>query len=106
MYVVWSPQAGGRQEHVPSAASLLRDHRARHYWDPSMSAGRAVSASLSLPRPAWDVWILYGPDAAWTDEGLPEPDWWEHQLAALSDENWLDPERFARVARELSSSSR
>lgn len=72
-----------------------------HYWDPSMAAGRAVSASLALPRPAWDVWILYGPDAVWPGEGLPRPDWWEHQLAALGAENRLDAARFARRARDL-----
>lgn len=66
-----------------------------------MAAGRAVSAALGLPRPAWDVWILYGRDAVWSDHGLPRPDWWEHQLADLGREKWLDPHRFAWKARAL-----
>ena len=48
------------------------------------------------------MWLLFGRDAEWSDPGgVPEPDWWEHQLGGLPDSLRLDPERFAREAAEL-----
>lgn len=99
--MVWSTQLGARERHVPEAAALMPDRRALHYWDSTLVVGRSVSPHLALGIPAWDVWLLYGADASWDEGGLPAPAWWEHQLTGLPDERRLNPERFARRAREL-----
>lgn len=101
VYVVWSTQLGARESHVPDATTLMTDPRARHYWDSTLSVGRSVSPHLGLDSPAWDVWLLYGRDAIWGGDTLPEPEWWEHQLRGLPDSLRLDPDRFGRKAREL-----
>lgn len=102
VYVVWSPQLGAEERHVPSAAALVTDERARHFWDPDMAVGSLYQDDLGLPEPAWDVWLLFGPEATW-EEGHPEPAWWEHQLHGLPDSLRLDPQRFAARAQALAS---
>ncbi|HSR43121.1 MAG TPA: hypothetical protein VLL48_13130, partial [Longimicrobiales bacterium] len=96
VYVVWSPQLGARESHVPDATTLMPDPRARHYWDPTLSVGKGVSPYLGLDDPAWDVWLLFPRDAIWGDGPLPPPEWWEHQLGSLPDSLRLDPDRFGR----------
>jgi hypothetical protein len=52
----------------PEVAELLVDERARHYWDRESRLGRYVAALLGNgDRPAWDIFLVYGPDAAWGD---------------------------------------
>lgn len=104
--MVWSDQVGGAR-HVPRAARLLPDPRARHYWDGDRVVGRAYqrlkigTETIDLGTEAWDVWLLFDRRAAWTDEGPPAAAWWEHQLYGGPEERTLDPVRFARQAAEL-----
>ncbi len=56
--------------------------------------------------PAWDFWMVYGPDAKWSDE-LPEPTWWEHQLDRLRrsyPDRRLDPDRLVAKMSEVGNS--
>lgn len=101
VYVVWSTQLGASESRVPDATALMPDARARHYWDPGLAVGKAVSGQLGLDDPAWDVWLLYDRVKTWGRGGPPEPDWWEHQLGNLPAERRLDPQRFAQRAAEL-----
>lgn len=87
---------------MPSAAALVTDRRARHYWDPDMAVGSLYQDDLGLPEPAWDVWLLFGREAKW-GEGGPGAAWWEHQIRGLPDSRWLDPQRFAHRAGALAS---
>jgi hypothetical protein len=52
------------------AAELLRDDRARHYWDGETRLGRYVANLIGQDErsPAWDIFLVYGPDAEWGDE--------------------------------------
>lgn len=100
--MVWSPQLGAQERHVPDAARLMADPRVRHYWDPGRVVGGRYAEPLGLDSPAWDVWLLFGREAVWEDPaGAPEAAWWEHQLGGLPDSLRLDPGRFARKANEL-----
>jgi hypothetical protein len=107
VFVVWSDQFGGAPRHVPDAADLIPDARARHYWDEGRVVGRAYqrlklgNRTLDIGAEAWDVWMLFDRDARWTDAGPPQPTWWEHQLRGMPDERRLEPERFAAKALEL-----
>jgi hypothetical protein len=103
VYLVWSPQLGAQERHVASAAALVRDPRATHYWDEAELVGRAYQSPLGLPAAAWDVWMLFDRDATWQGDTPPKPAWWEHQLRAGPSELHLDPERFASRAEALHS---
>ena len=98
--MVWTPQVGATERFVSLAGKLIADPRVVHYWDPGMVVGNAFQEQLGTSESAWDVWMLFGPDAYWGDRP-PEPAWWEHQLGELPEDRHLDFERFARKARDL-----
>ena len=52
-----------------TVAELMIDPRARHYWDGRRILGRhfARAAGFGTGAVAWDVFLVYGPDAAWGD---------------------------------------
>lgn len=93
---------------VPPAAELLQNPHVRHYWNPSGSFGHSLTEGVKLQRDgksvyAWDVWLLYGPDASWDDVNPPKPYLLMHQLPPLKDTAFpiLDGEEFAQQARQL-----
>jgi hypothetical protein len=56
----------------PRVAKLLVDHRAIHYWDGEGKLGLAVSKLGLAARQlgyggteAWDIFLVYRPDAKW-----------------------------------------
>jgi hypothetical protein len=53
----------------PEVAELLVDARAKHYWDGDRDLGREVARIVGREdgSAAWDVFLVYGPDAAWGD---------------------------------------
>lgn len=52
----------------PEVAELLVDARAKHYWDGDRELGHEVARILgSDGSAAWDVFLVYGPEAAWGD---------------------------------------
>lgn len=94
---------------VPEAATLLRNDHVQHYWNPSGSFGRELAEAVGLKNGdelvyAWDVWLIYGPEASWDTERPPRPEHLMHQLYALRGSREfrpLDSELFAREVHEL-----
>ena len=85
-YAPWLRVSGG--EDVPKAAQLLENPNVEHYWNPSGAFGRLLSQAIGLKNGdrqvyAWDVWLLYGPEAQWVGTGPPQPRLLMHQLGAL-----------------------
>jgi hypothetical protein len=85
-YSPWLRIAGG--DDVPKAAQLLENPNVQHYWNPTGAFGRLLSRAVGLkngegPVYAWDVWLLYGPDAKWIGAEPPHPQLLMHQLGAL-----------------------
>jgi hypothetical protein len=80
-----------------------------HYWNPSGSFGRALSQAVGLKRGdepvyAWDVWLIFEPEATWTGASPPKPLRLMHQLRALQGSKefpHLDSKAFAREVRQL-----
>jgi hypothetical protein len=80
-----------------------------HYWNPSGSFGRALSEAVGLKRGdepvyAWDVWLIYGPEATWNGARPPKPRRLMHQLRALQGSTefaHLDSNAFAREVHQL-----
>lgn len=91
---------GGEESDVSDATRLIPDARASHYWDEHGATITGYTATLSLPEPAWDIYMVYGPGARWTGARPPKPDFWMHQLGSEGHERvagpYLDPEVFAR----------
>ncbi len=68
---------------VPKAKKLLPDWRDIHYWDGEEKLGEAFDPVLGLDQTAWDVYLLYPPDAEWKEQP-PKPVYWIHQLGLES----------------------
>lgn len=109
-FVVHVPVIGAEAKHVRPAAKLLPAENVRHYWNPSGEFGRVLSKGIGLKNAkesvyAWDVWLIYDPDATWSENAIPQPVMLMHQLEELNESKfpWLDSKGFAERARtELS----
>ena len=94
---------------VPPAAELLQNSDVRHYWNPSGAFGRALSEGVGLKSDgksvyAWDVWLVYGPEATWDGTNPPKPRLLMHQLRALEGSKEfprLDSKAFAQQVHQL-----
>ena len=75
-----------------AADKMDRDPRVRHFHDARRACGQAVARSLGAEpgKVAWDVYLLYGADAVWTDDLPPAPLDWVHQLHGVG---WVDQTR-------------
>lgn len=80
---------------MSAAIPLLQGPRITHYWEESGIIGRHYQDVLDVDMYAWDIWMLYGPDAEWTGILPPMPDFWQHQLPGLPRDQVLDAGVFA-----------
>jgi hypothetical protein len=99
-YIVWVPKLDGQEINVPEATHTVGDPRAGHYWDADSYLVHAYDPILHLRQDAWDVYLLYGPDAHWDDSTPPQPVYWMHQLSDV-DGPTLDAHAFADHTRAL-----
>lgn len=103
----WLRPAGGTD--VAKAEQLLHNPNVQHYWNPSGEFGRLLSHAVGLKNSegtvyAWDVWLLYGPEAKWQGTDPPRPRLLMHQLGALrnnTDSPYLDTRVFAQQVQGL-----
>ena len=73
------------------------------FFDAEARAGKVYSSVLRLPPglPAWDVYLVFGPEVRW-ERNPPVPAYWMHQLGrAGPPELRLDGEQLERVVRSL-----
>ncbi len=101
VYVAWVPMLGGEERHVAEATRLATDSRASHYWDGANTLGEAFRSVLGLSGPAWDVYLLFGPDQKWDADAPPKPVFWMHQLHGVTQAPTLDASAFVRAADRL-----
>jgi hypothetical protein len=103
----WSRVAVGTD--VPKAAQLLHNPQVQHYWNPSGAFGQLLSQAVGLknsqhPVYAWDVWLIYGPEAKWAGANPPRPRLLMNQLGALRGSTefpHLDSRVFAQQVQAL-----
>ena len=110
-FIVHVPVLGAKEKDTQRTCKLLKANPANHFWDPEGEFGRALASGVELKDKkgksvyAWDVWLMYGPDAEWTGDNPPKPALLMHQLNALaegSQYDFFDSEKFAaRVAGAL-----
>lgn len=112
VYVVHDPVIGGTDKDIPAAADLLHTALARHYWDPSGDFGRQMSQVLGLlhgtkPVYAWDVWMIYPPNAVWDSKDPPRAAFLMHQLPGLDNAKFppLDSKVFSAKVHEMLAGS-
>ncbi len=81
-YVVWVPMSRGMERDVPNATVEVPDARATHYWDGDGQLMKGYREVLGMNEPAWDIYLLYGPEARWDGDRPPRPSYWMHQLGS------------------------
>jgi hypothetical protein len=106
-YAPWLRVSGGKD--VPKAAQLLENPNVQHYWSPTGVFGHLLSKAVGLKNGehqvyAWDVWLIYGPEAKWVGVDPPQPRLLMHQLSALHGSTQfphLDSHVFAQQVQRL-----
>jgi len=108
VFIVHEPVIGGTADKIRGAASLLHNPNVRHYWNAGGGFGGVLGQAVGLKRDgrpvyAWDVWLIYGPDAEWGDAGPPVPLHLMYQLAPVQNPGFkfLDSKVFAQEVRVL-----
>lgn len=108
--VVWVPMRGGKEKDVREATGTVPDPRATHFWDGTGAALYGFAPTLELLCPAWDSYLIYGPDARWTGDHPPAPRFWMHQLSShcrgADPAMLLDPATFAAHLDEVTRRGR
>jgi len=96
VYAVWVPILDSDGETtVGRASTRLPDSRVTRYWDGKGELVKSFARVLALgERPAWDVYMLYGPEAEWKSDP-PMPDSWMHQLRGVDESRRLNGETLA-----------
>jgi hypothetical protein len=105
--VPWSRAAVGAD--VGKAAQLLHNSQVQHYWNASGAFGQLLSEAVGLKNSeravyAWDVWLIYGPEAKWEGNNPPRPLLLMNQLGALRGSTefpHLDSHVFAQQVQAL-----
>jgi len=108
-YIVWLPilPSGAHEPAARREAERIPDSRAILFFDAEARVGKVYSSILHLPSglPAWDVYLVFGPEVRW-DDNPPVPTYWMHQLGrAGPPELRLDGEQLERVISSLLSKS-
>lgn len=68
--------------------------------------GIAYGRLLPTPAAAWDVYMLFGPNATWSKSGVPKPDYWMHQLGGVTAAPRHDGGVFAGQTQKLLDETR
>jgi len=84
-YVIWLPIFGGDfKGEQRNLSRSFSDKRVSYFSDSMMLSGKQWEQILKTERViAWDVYMLYGPDAKW-GESPPMPEYWMHQLGGVT----------------------
>ena len=102
VYVIWDPIYGGNfDDEAKKLSSGFRDNRVSYFKDPDSLAGKRWEQVLNTQREiAWDVYLLYGPDAKWEQE-LPKPDFWMHQLLGVTNAPFMNTQKLTEELKGM-----
>jgi hypothetical protein len=105
VYLAWVPMFRGMERDVPRASQTMPDPRTSHYWDGDSLLGKGYRKTLDLSEDAWDIFLLYGPDARWEGDEPPAPRFWMHQLGSARRPRlngpYLDAKLFLQALRSI-----
>ena len=71
------PKNGAREQHADRVTGIVNDRRARQYWDHHEAVIQPFDDLYSLTGPCAGIFMVFGPDAVWGDDGPPVPDYAE-----------------------------
>ena len=94
---------GAKEQDAREQAWRIPDPRITRYFDAEGQLGQRYAPILRLTEggPAWDVYLVFGPEARWVSEP-PTPAYWMHQLGRRAPpERSLDPDQMTRAINEL-----
>ena len=102
VYVIWDPIYGGDFDGEAKKLSCgFRDSRVSYFKDPDSLAGKQWEPVLNTQREvAWDVYLLYGPDAQWERE-LPKPNYWMHQLFGVTSAPFMNTQKLTEELKGM-----
>lgn len=101
VYTVWLPISDDDTKTTAARAAVdLHDSRVRHFWINDRSIAQAFAAMLGMKlEPAWDVFLVYGPDAAWQGTSPPAPRFYMHRSEELPQELSFNGTKLAEAVR-------
>src|SRR5687767_8065405 len=91
---------GGQEKDVREATATFTDPRSRPSSDDAGWTIQAFRPVLGIRVPAWDLYLIYGPDAHWEGNTPPTPSFWMHQLRNVDNGPELDPEALGEQIRQ------
>jgi hypothetical protein len=79
---------GATEADAANTCGLAHNEHVVHYWDPNQEMGTLFSKAENMKKGdelvyAWDVWLVYAPDAKWTGAEPPKGAFVMHQLKDL-----------------------
>ena len=98
---------GEKPTDCTAAVEMLRDPRARYWWDDDRHLGRKYGRSVGAPFPErpstdndvlWDSYLLFDSQAAIKDGVPSKPVFWMHQLWGVPDS--VGPKLDTRVLKQ------
>ncbi|HEY8141070.1 MAG TPA: hypothetical protein VIG06_00310 [Kofleriaceae bacterium] len=92
---------GAEEEDVDDATDTFADPRARHFWDAGGWTIEHFKSALDIEVDAWDLYLVYGPEARWDGPDPPRPSYWMHQLRFVDNGPLLEAGALAAHVRRL-----
>ncbi len=92
--ILFVPVLGAKEKHVEPAMRYLQGNKVHYYWSPDEEVMRLFGHSIGTDIALWDFWALYAAKNSWTGEIPPTPDFWQHQLTGLPEEQRLNIDEF------------
>jgi hypothetical protein len=103
-HIVWLPMfPGDNKGRAQTRTEEFNDSRVSYYWDGDKLTGAEWQKVLRIDKAAWDVYLLYGPNARW-DGATPTPAFWMHQLNGVTKAPCLNKSEFETKVKELLAS--
>lgn len=105
VYTVWLPVLQKDvEDRALEASETIRDPRATHHWNPDNALPREAARAMRIQNQvelAWDVFLLYGPDATWSGPtAFPVPSAWMHRLSE-EDPRWMTTDKLRRAIEAM-----
>src|SRR5260221_451379 len=87
-FVINTPVLGATEKDSANTCSIVHNAHVTQYWDPNQELGTLFANALGMKFGdkevyAWDVWLVYGPNAVWAGAVPPKADFLMHQLPDL-----------------------
>lgn len=105
-FVINTPVLGATEKDTANTCSLVHNKHVTQYWDPNQEMGTLFSQALGMTFGekevyAWDVWLVYGPNAEWSGAVPPKADFLMHQLPDLMGRDGFAFLRAPEFARQV-----